>query len=117
MPIYVKLPDGKNLTSSAAADLNINAFNHRARSAHLKNGLATHSLLSCGQMCDAGYRVLFDKDKAGIIYGDVTVNGTVVMEGQCDRTTGLWTVQLDDKTQQLGSEYEKRRDDITNNVY
>jgi hypothetical protein len=66
-------------------------------------------------MCDAGYRV--DKDKARIIDGDFTVNGTVVMEGQRDQTTGIWTVQLDNKIQQVGSEYEKRRDEITKNVY
>jgi hypothetical protein len=68
-------------------------------------------------MCDAGYCVLFDKDKARILDGYFTVNGTVVMEGQRDRTTGLWTVRLNNKIQQLGSEYEKRRDEIANNVY
>jgi hypothetical protein len=46
-------------------------------------------------MCDAGYCVLFNEGKAKIIDGDATVNGTVVMEGQRDRTTGLWTVLLD----------------------
>jgi hypothetical protein len=81
MPIYVKLPDDKKLTSSATSGLNINMFNPRAHSAHIINGLATHSLLSCGQMRDAGYRVLFNKDKVRIIDGDVTVNGTVVMGG------------------------------------
>jgi hypothetical protein len=33
-----------------------------------------HSLLSCGQMWDAGYGVVFEKDKARVIDGDVTVN-------------------------------------------
>jgi hypothetical protein len=107
MSIYVKFTDGKKLTSSVTADLNINAFNPQARSAHIINGLATHSLLSCGQMCDAGYCIVLDKNKARVIDGDVMVNGTVVMEGQCDQTTGSWTVQLDTKIQQLGSEYEK----------
>jgi hypothetical protein len=117
MPLYVKLPDGKKLTSSATSDLNINVFNPQDRSAHIINALTTHSLLSCSQICDAGYSVVFDKDKARIIYGDVMVNGTVAMEGQRDQTTGLWTVKLDNKIQQVGSEYEKRRDDITYNVY
>jgi hypothetical protein len=117
MPIYAKFPDGKKLMSIATSDLNINVFNPRARSAHIINGLATHSLLSCGQMCDTGYRVVFDKDKARIIDGDVMVNRTVVMEGQRDQTTGLWTVQLDNKIQQVGSEYQKRSDEITKNVY
>jgi hypothetical protein len=68
-------------------------------------------------MCGTGYRVLFDKDKAMITDGDVTVNGPVVTDGQRDRTTGLWTIQLDNEIQQLRSEYERRRDEITNNVY
>jgi hypothetical protein len=68
-------------------------------------------------MCHAGYRVVFNKDMARIIDGDGTVNGTVVMEGQRDQITGLWTVQLDNKIQQVGSVYEKIRDEIKNNVY
>jgi hypothetical protein len=112
IPIYVKLPDWKRLASSATSDLNINALNPRA-----PLGTAHNSLLVSGQMCDAGYRVLFDEGKAKIIDGDVMVNGTVVMEGKLDRTTWLWTALLDNKIQQCGNEYERRRDEIANNVY
>jgi hypothetical protein len=97
MPIHVKLPDGKKLASTTTADLAIHNFNHRARSAHIINGLPHHSLLSCGQICNAGYRVLFEEGKANIFEGNVTVHGTVLMEGQRDKSTGLWTVPLDNK--------------------
>jgi hypothetical protein len=81
MPIHVKLPDGQKIESTATAYLEIPNFNHRARSTHIMNGLATHSLLSCGKMCDAGHCVLFEKGKATIFEGDVTVHGKVLMEG------------------------------------
>jgi hypothetical protein len=58
IPIKVKLPDGTTLSSSATADLACTTFNLRARYAHIINDFASHSLLSCGQMCDAGYKVL-----------------------------------------------------------
>jgi hypothetical protein len=61
IPIKVKLPDGTTLASSATADLACTTFNLRARFTHIINDLGSHSLLSCGEMCDAGYKVLFDK--------------------------------------------------------
>jgi hypothetical protein len=97
MPIHVKLPDGQKIASTATSDFAIPNFNHMAHSARIINGLATHSLLSCGQMCDAGYCILFEEGKAKIFEGDVTVHGKVLMEGQRDRSTGLWTVPLDNK--------------------
>jgi hypothetical protein len=97
MPIHTKLPDGQKLALNATADLVIPDFNHRARSAHIINGLATHSLLSCGQIYDAGYRVLFEEGNAKICKGDVMVHVKVLMEGQRDRSTGLWAVPLKKK--------------------
>jgi hypothetical protein len=85
IPIHVSLPDGQELALTATADLAIHNFNHKARSAHIINSLAIHFLSSCGLMCDAGYRVLFEKVKAKIFEFDVTVHGKVLMEGQRDR--------------------------------
>jgi hypothetical protein len=45
------------------------------------------------------------------------VHGRVVMEGQRNQTTGLWTVPLDNKSQKWDNEYKKQRDEITRNVY
>jgi hypothetical protein len=49
-------------------------------------------------MCDAGYKVLFDEGRAQVIEGNVAVQGRIVMHGQRDHTTGLWTVPLDENS-------------------
>jgi hypothetical protein len=95
LPIKVKLPDGTTLASSATADLACTTFYLRERYAHIINDLASHSILSCGQMCDAGYKVLFDEGRAQVMEGNVSVQGRIVMHGQRDHSTGLWTVPLD----------------------
>jgi hypothetical protein len=117
MPIKVKLPNGTTLAASATSDVSLNNFNPRARTVHIINGLVNHPLLSCGQMCDAGYKVLFDEGKAIVIEANITVHGRVTMDGQLDHTTGLWTVPLDNKVQKWANEYKKQRDEITSNVY
>jgi hypothetical protein len=78
-----------------------------AHSAHIINGLANHSLLSCGQMCDTGYWVIFEEGDAKLLEENVLVHERVVMEGQCDRTTGLWTVPLDNKNQKWSNKFNK----------
>jgi hypothetical protein len=82
MPIKVKLPNGTMLASSATSGLVLNNYNPRAQSKHLINGITNHSLLSCGQMCDAGYKVIFDKEKAKEIDETVTLHGRGVVDGQ-----------------------------------
>jgi hypothetical protein len=90
-----KLPDGTTLSSSATAELACPTLNLRARSAHTINDIASHSLLSCGKMCDAGCTVLFDNGQAQVIDGNVSVQGRIIMHGQRDLSTGLLTVPLD----------------------
>jgi hypothetical protein len=68
-------------------------------------------------MCDAGYCVLFEEGEAKIFEGDVMVHGKVIMEGQRDRSTGLWTVPLDNKNQEWGNTYKSKKDEITINAY
>jgi hypothetical protein len=106
IPIQVKLPNGARLQSNATSDLALHSFNPRARSAHIIHVLDIHSLISCGQMCDTGYEVLFNEGTAQVINGYVAVNGNAVMQGGCDRTTGLWTVPLDNKEKTGESENE-----------
>jgi hypothetical protein len=109
IPIRVKLPDGTTLSSSATAELACTTFNRRARSAHIINNLASHLLLSYGQMRDAGYKVLFNKGRAQVIEGNVSVQGRIVMHGQRDHSTGLWTVPLDANS--------TKRNESINSVY
>jgi hypothetical protein len=45
------------------------------------------------------------------------VHGKVLMEGQMDRSTGLWKVPFDNKNQEWRNEYKRKRDEIMSNVY
>jgi hypothetical protein len=88
IPIKVKLPDGKTLASSTTVELACTTFNLRAISAHIINYIASHSLLSCGKMGDAEYKVLFDEGRAQVIEGNVSVQIQIGMHGQRDQSTG-----------------------------
>jgi hypothetical protein len=83
------------LNCAAITDLSCDNLKRRDRLAHLINGPAQHSLLPCGQMCDAGYKVLFEEGGAKVINGDIKINSNIVMQRQRDRETGLWAVPLD----------------------
>jgi hypothetical protein len=87
MPLKVKLPNGAALKSFATADLLCENLNRQDGSTHLSNGLAQHSILSCGQMYDAGYKALFEEGEAKLINGNIKINGNIVMQGQRDRET------------------------------
>jgi hypothetical protein len=109
----VKFPDGTTVSYSATAELACPTFNICTRSAHIINDLASHSLLSCGQMCDAGYKVLLDNGQVQAIDGNVSVQGHIVMRVQHDHSTGLWTVPLDTnntkQNESINSVYEIRK--------
>jgi hypothetical protein len=60
-------------------------------------------------MCDAGYKVLFEKGRAQVIEGNVAVQGRIIMHGKRDHTTGLWTVPLDENS--------TKKDEFINSVY
>ena len=64
-----------------------------AREAHTYPDLTYSSLLSVGQLCDAGYRVVFDKNKVKVI----SKTNTVDMVGTRDRTTGLYLTPMNPK--------------------
>ena len=58
----------------------------QARTAHIFPQLASGSLLSIGQLCDAGYTALFDKRKLYIFY-----NGKIILQGT-RQPSRLWTI-------------------------
>jgi hypothetical protein len=54
------------MESSHTADLEIPELNATASKAHVFPGMAHHSLLSVGQLCDEGYIVTFQQDTVTI---------------------------------------------------
>jgi hypothetical protein len=53
-------------------------------------GMANHSLLSVGQLCDEGYKVTFRRDTVTICNSD----NVKLLSGPRDDTTGLWRINL-----------------------
>jgi hypothetical protein len=58
-PLTVRLPNGSTTESSHTAELNIPELNVAASIVHVSPGMANHSLLSVGQLCNEGYIVTF----------------------------------------------------------
>jgi hypothetical protein len=75
---------------SHTADLDIPELNAAASKAHVLPGMAHHSLLSVGQLCDEGYRVTFQRDTVTICNSE----NSRLLSGPRDETTGLWQINL-----------------------
>jgi hypothetical protein len=94
------------MESSHTAELNIPELNAAASKAHFFPGMANHSLLSVGQLCDEGCIVNFK-------HASVTICDTQksqIMNGPRDLDTGLWRIYL----KQTNNHISKP---ISNNVY
>jgi hypothetical protein len=85
-PLTVRLPNGATMESSHTASLDIPELNAAASKAHVFPGMAHHSLLSVGQLCDEGYIVTFQRDTVTICNSDNAKR----LSGPRDDTTGLW---------------------------
>jgi hypothetical protein len=69
-PLAVQLPNGDTITSTHTAMLNMPSLPHEARQAHIIPGLAQHSLLSVGKMCDSGCSVTFTASNVTVTNGE-----------------------------------------------
>jgi hypothetical protein len=78
------------MESSHTADLDIPELNADVSKAHVFPGMAHHSLLSVGQLCDEGYRVTFQRDTVTICNSE----HSELLRGLRDETTGLWRINL-----------------------
>ena len=87
--IQVLLPNKQTLQSTHEGTLNIPELPIQARRAHIFPHLASGSLLSIGQLCDAGCSALFDKHKLYIFY-----NGKIILQGTRQQSK-LWTIDKD----------------------
>jgi hypothetical protein len=89
-PLEVCLPNGATIASTHTATLNLPSLPHAARQAHILSGLAQHSLLSVGQMCDSSCAMTFTSSKVS-----VTHCATTIFTGQCDKESGMCRAPLD----------------------
>jgi hypothetical protein len=105
-PLTARLPNGATMESSHTADFDIPELNAAASKAHVFPGMAHHSLLSVGQLCDEGYIVTFRQDTVIICNSE----SSELLSGPRDETTGLWRIDLKHAN-------KHRPDPIANNVY
>jgi hypothetical protein len=94
------------MESSHTADLDIPGLNAAASKAHVFPGMAHHSLLSVGQLCDEGYIVIFQQDTVTICKSE----NSELLIGPRDVTSGLWRINLKQTN-------NHKPDPIANNVY
>jgi hypothetical protein len=104
--LTVRLPNGATMESSHTADLDIPELNAAASNAHVCPGMANHSLLSVGQLCDEGYIVTFQKDKVTICNSE----HSKLLSGPRDETASLWRINFKQTNKHTP-------DPIENNVY
>jgi hypothetical protein len=105
-PLTVRLSSGSTMESSHTADLEIPELNAAASKAHVFPGMAHHSLLSVGQLCDEGYIVTFKQDTVTICNS----KSSTLLSGPRDVTTGLWRINLKQTNKHIPYP-------IANNVY
>jgi hypothetical protein len=102
----VRLPNGATMESSHTADLDIPELNAAAFKENVLPGMAHHSLLSVGQLCDEGYIVTFKQDMVTICNSE----SSKLLSGPRDDTTVLWRINLKQTNKHIP-------DTIANNVY
>jgi hypothetical protein len=86
-PIHVANPNGAIMTSTREGELDFPMLRPEACHAHIIPDLQNCSLLSAGQLCDAGYYVHFDAAIVRILDGDVCV-----LTGTHNSTNGMWEI-------------------------
>jgi hypothetical protein len=94
------------MESSHTAELDIPELNAAASKAHVFPGMANHSLLSVGQLCDKGYIVTFKH--ASVMICDS--KRSQILNGPRDLDTGLWRINLKQTNNHI-------TEPIANNVY
>jgi hypothetical protein len=95
-PLRVRLPNGDTMDSTHTASLYIPELNKAASIVHVLTGMASHSLLSVGHLCNEGYYVTFRIDGV-TIYSSA---GKSILKGSRDLNTRLWCINLWHETPQ-----------------
>jgi hypothetical protein len=94
------------MDSSHTAELDIPELKADASKAHVFPGMANHSLLSVGQLCDKCYTVTFKQDEVTIC----DTGNSQILSGPRDFNTGLWRINL-------RTNNNHKPEPIANNVY
>jgi hypothetical protein len=94
------------MESTHTASLDIPELNKSTFIAHILPGMANHSLISVGQLCNEGYSVTFRID-AVTIYNSQNFQ---ILKGARDLDTGLWRINL-------RKVYQQHPHEVANNVY
>ena len=94
-PITIRNPNGTIMTSTHTAELDLPNLPLRARQVHIVPALAQHSLISIGQLCDAGCDVAFDATTVTVRYLN-----NIVLTSSRNTTTKLWHLQFPPTTHQ-----------------
>jgi hypothetical protein len=94
------------MDSSHTAELEIPELNAATSKANVFTGMANHSLLSVGQLCDEGYIVTFKQASVTIC----DTQKSQILNGPRDLDTGLWRINLKQTNNHIS-------EPISNNVY
>jgi len=98
VPLAIYNPNGAVMYSTHTAEINVPSLPRSARVCHIVPGLRLYSLISIGQLCDAGCEVLFLTASVSIGF-----QNTVIMQGARARDTGLWHLDLTRPSLPLGT--------------
>jgi hypothetical protein len=94
------------MESSHTAALDIPELNRAASIVHFPPGMANHSLLSVGQLCNEGYTVTFRNALVTICNSQELQ----ILSGARDLDTGLWRINL-------RKEHQQPQQALANSVY
>ena len=75
-PIVVVIPNGKAIRSTQECQLQLDQLPAQARTGHILPGLACHSLISIGHLCDSGCTAEFTANTVNVKkYGNILLRG------------------------------------------
>ena len=88
-PITIRNPNGTTMISDQIGDIDLPMLRQEARTAYYVPQLKNCNLLSIGTICNAGYKVEFEKEKMTVCDGN-----DIVLHGVRNMENGLWMVKI-----------------------
>ena len=111
-PISVNLPNGTKITNKYETHLPLPHLPKTACLARIFNELSSVSLISIGQLCNAGCQATFDKNSVTI-----TLNDTTILKGHRNHFNQLWEVNLDTIHSTPINTTHENKNNVLNNIY